>query len=156
MTLPTSSTVDIAKDKLVELFNAIEFHDGKTLGETNTVINYHKALIQNVNTQVCVYSKGELESRAIENRTQKRMNGIEIEILVNITNREQQAELDLNYLQEKITEVIENNFNNSAWVAGELENTNFVWKRQSYADGFEARRLLINVAQRVRTELARG
>lgn len=94
-------------EALYPLIGAISFgSDSKTLASSGVLVKYNKSANDTANTIVHLFRES-ADTREIESKLNHRTYYITILIRAKATDREEQAQTDLDYLVEKILEVLE-------------------------------------------------
>ena len=102
------STIDASYiPQIVSLASSIPYDTG-TLGNLDLINNFEQSIKSAPNTLIDVMSDS-INSMYFENVRNKRAYKIVVRIWCLIENRQQQAQLDLNYLEEQFIELIEQN-----------------------------------------------
>lgn len=133
---------------LKTLLDPIVF-DGSTLGALSLIKTYQKSVNDKPRTQINIFG-GLLRSNFNESKQNKREHTIIIRIQTLAVNREDQAQLDIYELEEKIIEILENNLNNVNWESGYLNSYSLTSQTRNFDSNYFTKDIPISIFSRVK------
>lgn len=147
------STVDeFYIPQVIALLNPIPFDTG-TLGSLDLITDYDQARKDAPYTQINVFGAG-LASNYFESKLNKRKYNVKIKIYCYTVganeSRLSKAEKDLNYLEEQIVQILENNLETlQADTFSYSNNDAIVFNEKRFADNFYIKEFMWQVNKQV-------
>ncbi|MFX1499338.1 MAG: hypothetical protein ACFFDH_00075 [Promethearchaeota archaeon] len=146
-------TATIYKQELKDLYDPIEF-DNSTLGDLGIVVLYARSLSHKPVTMIHIFQT-KLESIYLESKLNERIHNITTRIMTRVVDgpneegREEQAQQDLDYLEEQVVIVLENNLSSVNWLNGYLDNNNIIAVDRAFSRNYYIKDIPLRIRRRV-------
>lgn len=123
--------------------------DNTTLAKANIIKTYQKSIATKPNTEINIFA-APLVSRFLEARLNRRERDIVVRIRCKAAGdrnepREQQAQEDIQYLEEQIMSKLEDALKNSSWGDGFLRTDELAFRDRNYQDNYYTKEITLTV-----------